>query len=259
MRVPRSRKGLRQQQIVAALEVNPTLRVNQLADELDVSTETVRRDLAELDRAGRISRTYGGAISATNRFEPALNERMMLHVKERRAIASEAAAIYSREDVLLLGGGATMLHFARTLRSVQHRLTVITPSYPVAVELASNRLVDVMLLPGVLEPQEHIVYGPETIRAIGRYAVRTAVIGVSGIDTQGFSEALLSAGEVYSAILGNAEQAVLLADHSKFGKKALFLLSEWSARITLITDILPPEPISEVMARMGSTILVARE
>lgn len=258
MRVPKSRKEVRQQHILSALEANPAVRVNQLADELTVSTETIRRDLTELQQIGRISRTYGGAVGTSNRFEPVLNERMTLHITERRAIAREAAATYAQEDALLLGGGATMLHFARALREVQHRLTVITPAYPIAVELAGNPLIDVMLLPGRLEPQEHIVYGPETQRAVERYAVRTAIIGVSGINTEGFSEALLDAGEVYSAILRSAEQVVVLVDHSKFGKRALVLLSEWSPRVTLVTDSPPPEPLATVLARNGTSVVLAK-
>ena len=151
-----------------------------------------------------------------------------------------------------------MLHFARALREGQHRLTVITPAYPIAVELAGNPLIDVMLLPGRLEPQEHIVYGPETQRAVERYAVRTAIIGVSGINTEGFSEALLDAGEVYSAILRSAEQVVVLVDHSKFGKRALVLLSEWSPRVTLVTDPPPPEPLATVLARNGTSVVLAK-
>lgn len=257
MLVPKSRKEVRQQQILSALEENPSIRVNQLADELTVSTETIRRDLTELQQIGRISRTYGGAVGTSNRFEPVLNERMTLYVAERRAIAREAVASCTQDDALLLGGGATMLHFARALRDVQHRLTVITPAYPIAVELAGNPLIDVMLLPGLLESQEHIVYGPETQRAIERYAVRTAIIGVSGINSEGISEALLGAGEVYSAILRSAEHTVVLVDHSKFGKRALVLLAEWSPRLTVVTDSPPPEPLATVMTRNGTTVLVA--
>ncbi len=259
MRIPRSRKEVRQGQILSALEANPAMRVNQLADELAVSTETIRRDLTELQKIGRISRTYGGAVGMTNRFEPVLKERMSLHIAERRAIAREAAAIYAQEDALLLGGGATMLHFARALRDVQHRLTVITPAYSTAVELAGNPLIDVMLLPGLLEPQEHIVYGPETQRAIERYSVRTAIIGVSGINAEGISEALLSAGEVYSAMLRSAEQTVVLVDHSKFGKRALVLLAEWSPRVTVVTDTPPLEPLATVLARNGTSVLISRQ
>ena len=84
-----SKKTNRQNRILNQLEVNPRIRVNEMAEDLGVSTETVRRDLAELDGAGRIQRTYGGAVSIKT-FEPALAERSTLHVGPRERIAKMA-------------------------------------------------------------------------------------------------------------------------------------------------------------------------
>lgn len=256
MKRTRSRKELRHAQILSALEANPALRVNQLAEQLQVSTETVRRDLAELDEIGRLSRTYGGAISAGSRFEPALTERLGLHVAERQAIARLAMDRFGAAETLLLGGGATMLTFARTLRETRHRLTVITPAYPIAVELSSNPLIEVMLLPGIFEPQERVVYGPETIRALTRYRVEVAIVGASGLAVSGVSEAMLQVGEVYSAIMQNAERTVVLADHSKFGKRALMLLTGWTARVSLVTDRMPDGDLQLAMREAGAEIVL---
>lgn len=254
--MPPSRKEQRHERILAALDANPTLRVNQLADELAVSTETIRRDLTELQQVGRINRTYGGAVSTTNRFEPVLNERMALHVAERRAIARQAAQLYARDEALMLGGGATMLHFARALRDVAHRMTVITPSYSIAAELSQNSAIEVMMLPGLFEPQEHIVYGRETLRAIARYAVPRAILGASGVSEAGISEALLSAGEIYSAIMQHADHSVILADQSKFDKRALVLLEGWGADMTLITDQMPRGPLEMSLRNSRTQIVV---
>ncbi len=253
-----SRKELRQGKILSALGANPSLRVNQLAEELDVSTETIRRDLAELDQIGRLSRTYGGAVSTGNRFEPALNERLGLFVAERRAIARAAAARYESAETLVLGGGATMLAFARALRETRQRITVITPAYPVAVELGSNPLIEVLLLPGAFEPQERMVCGSETVRALERYRAEVALIGASGLDPSGVSEAMLRAGEVYAAMLAHANRGVVLADHSKFGKRALVLLRGWSAALTLITDR-PPDGALAAALREGESDCVVAE
>lgn len=253
----KSRKELRQGRILAALEANPSLRVNQLAEELAVSTETIRRDLSELDRIGRLSRTYGGAVSTGSRFEPALNERLRLFVAERQAIARAAVARYESAETLVLGGGATMLAFARALRETRQRLTVITPAYPVAVELGANPLIEVMLLPGTFEPQERMVCGPETIRALERYRAEVAIIGASGLDPSGVSEAMLRVGEVYAAMLAHANRGVVLADHSKFGKRALVLLRGWSETLTLITDRPPADTLAAAIRDGASDCVVA--
>ena len=181
MKLSRSRKDIRHERILSALEANPALRVAQLAEDLSVSSETIRRDLAELDQLGRIRRTYGGAVRSSH-FEPALNERMTIHVPERRAIAQAAMQRYGGMDTLLLGGGATMVQFARALRFTQQRMTVVTPAYAIANELAANPLIEVMMLPGTFEPQEGLVGGPETIRAIARYRTQATIIGASGLD-----------------------------------------------------------------------------
>lgn len=257
MSIHKSRKNLRQDRILAALERNPALRVSQIAEELDVSTETVRRDLTELESSGGLSRTYGGAVKNSNRFEPALNDRLGLNITERRAIASEAVSRYAAEEALLLGGGATMIQFARALREVARRITVVTPAYPVAVELAANPLIEVVMLPGIFDAQEHIAYGPETIRALDRYKVRTAFIGASGLNADGVSEALLGVGEVYSAMAERSEHCVVLADSGKFEKRALVLLTEWDARITLISDAAPQGALAEALHSAGTEIVIA--
>ena len=257
MGTQKSRKRVRQDSILAALERNPALRVVQIAEELEVSTETVRRDLDELQSTGSLSRTYGGAIKNTNRFEPALDERLSLMVSERRAIAVEAVSHYANEEALLLGGGATMIQFARALREVPRRITVVTPAYPIAVELAANPMIEIIMLPGIFEPQEHITVGPDTLRAMDRYKVRTAIIGASGLNADGVSEALLKVGEVYGAMVERSEHAVVLADAGKFGKRALVLLTDWNAATTLVTNAAPEGALRTALDRSGTKVIVA--
>lgn len=251
------RKDSRQAHILSALEDNPALRVNQLAQEFGVTTETIRRDLAALAQAGRINRTYGGAVRIGNRFEPVLTDRIKLLVTERRKIARHAVDLHANGDALLLGGGATMLQFARSLSKIQHRIIVITPALPVAQELAINPQIEVMLLPGVLDPHEHMVTGPETLRAVEKFRAPVAIIGASGLNGEGVSEAMPSMGEVYMAMLANADRGVILADHSKFDKRALILLSSWSQRLSLITDRSPSAELSTAIRNGGANIVLA--
>ena len=251
------RKDDRQARILSALEDNPALRVNQLAQEFRVTTETIRRDLTELSDAGQISRTYGGAMKSGGGFEPVLTDRLKLYVEERRLVASHAADLYADSHTLLLGGGATMLHFARILSKTQHRMIVITPALSVAQELAANPHIKVMLLPGVLDAQEHVVTGPETLRAIEKFHAPTTIIGVSGLSCEGASEAMPSIGEVYTAMLASADCGIILADHSKFDKRALVLLSEWTPRLSLVTNRLPEPDLATAIESGGAKILLA--
>ena len=112
----------------------PTLRVNELADLLAVSTETARRDLAELAERGLINRTYGGAMRPVS-FEPALAEREGLMVAERERIAAAAVKLISADDILMIGGGATTLQFARRVAVECNHLTIITHAFSIAMVL----------------------------------------------------------------------------------------------------------------------------
>ena len=124
----RPRKSTRQDRITAELRAAPSLRVNELAALLAVSTETVRRDLTEMGEAGLINRTYGGAIRPVA-FEPAVAVREGLMIAERERMAEVAAGLVEPNDILMIGGGATTLHLARRLAVVVDHVTVITHGF----------------------------------------------------------------------------------------------------------------------------------
>jgi DNA-binding Lrp family transcriptional regulator len=127
----------RHKRIVEELQASPTLRVAALAAALGVSTETIRRDLDELDRQGLVSRTYGGGVRPYG-SEPALGERQTLLIAERKAMAAAAAGLITPGDVLFIGGGATTGHVAQRLAADSSALTVFTDSFAVAGNLAVN-------------------------------------------------------------------------------------------------------------------------
>jgi DeoR/GlpR family transcriptional regulator of sugar metabolism len=251
-----SKKAKRQEQILKALELDPAMRVNDLARRLDVSQETVRRDLSELDDSGRIKRTYGGAIRAT-RFEPHLAERLQLHIKERERIAQKAVELLGDHESLFVGGGSTTFHFARALKSIDRRLTVLTPSFGIATELASNTKIEVLFLPGQVEPREGLVHGPETLEYIGRYRTPLAVVGATAVDEEGVSEALLSSARVYQAMVQSADRTFVLADSSKMGGRSLRVVLKWNPNVDLLTDTQPSDSIRQAAEDAGAQILVA--
>lgn len=249
-----SKKTQRHEHILSVLEANPSIRVNELAEELGVSTETVRRDLTKLDEAGRIKRTYGGAIR-TKTFEPALAERSQLHIRAREKIAHLAMERIGDADSLFIGGGATTLHFARALRGVDRRLTVLTPAFSIATELSINPRIQVMSLPGVVEPKEGLVYGAETLKCIRQFRTQIAVMGASGVDENGVSEALLHAAQVYSAMIESADETIILADASKFGNRSLQQIIGWNRHVCLISEKAPPAMLSDAIRKSGAEII----
>lgn len=241
---------------MAALDGNPSMRVRELAEVLDVSTETVRRDLSELDEAGRINRTYGGAVRGQV-SEPHLAERLNLNVEARQAIGQAAARLIEGVDTIFVGGGATTLHFVRILRGIDRQISVLTPALRVAAELSVNPQIEVMCLPGIYEGKEGLVTGTETLRAIEKFCAPVAVMGASAVNAAGIGEAMLRASEVYAAMIRCSERALVLADRSKFDQRALRVIAPWSSRIHLVSDAAPAGHLGEAIRDSGAEVTVA--
>ncbi len=251
---PRLGKTDRQTRIVAELRARPSLRVNALAARLLVSTETVRRDLADLDRAGLISRTYGGAVTPVN--EPGVAVRETLMIAERQRIAEAAMRVISPQDILMIGGGATTLHFARRLAADFNHLTIITHAFAIATALASNSTHKVLMLPGQYDGREGLIHGPDTIDALQRFHASKAILGASGLTGEGPNDAGFGPGLIYGAMMRRAAQACILADHGKFDVPSLTVYGAWSAAVTLITDQRPTGPLAASLALARTTVLL---
>src|SRR5574338_268930 len=188
MRRRATKKTDRQQRILQELRANTAIRISELAKELGVSGETIRRDLAELGEAGAINRTYGGAVARPFGAEPTWNERHNQMREERQTIAKLAVGLAAPGDVLMLESGSTILHFAQQLAASAKDMTVVTPSPYVAVALAHNPSITVILCPGTLNAREGTVLGPETVQFLEQFNANLAFVGSSGITVDGLNE-----------------------------------------------------------------------
>ena len=250
------KKERRQDQILKALDRSPAMRVRDLAETLNVSTETIRRDLTHLDKTGRINRTYGGAVRGQV-SEPHLAERLNEHIAARQAIARTAMALIGEAETIFIGGGATTLHFARALRSFTRQLTVVTPAFRVATELSENPRIQIMCLPGIFDGKEGLVTGPETLAAIRRYYAPVAFMGASAIDAGGVSEAMLGPSEVYRAMIESAQSVYILADQSKFDRRSLKYIAAWTDVTHLVTDVAPNADLLNALKAGGTEITLS--
>ena len=248
-------KSDRQSRIVAELRSAPSLRVNELASLLGVSTETVRRDLAELGERGLINRTYGGAMRPLT-FEPALAEREKLMVEERERIAAAAVRLVEPNDILMIGGGATTTIFARRLAAERDHLTVITHAVSIAIALASNPFHKVLMLPGQYDSREGLIHGPDTIEALQRYRAGKAFLGSSGLTAEGLSDAGVGPSLIYGAMMRRSSETIILADHSKFDRASLSVYGPWSKSVLLVTDRMPEGELLLAIETSGARCLV---
>ena len=254
---PLPKKKARQAQILTELGIFPELRVHELSARLSVSQETIRRDLSELADQGKISRTFGGAVSLANTV-PGIDERKNLMIAERDQMSKIAASLVEPNDLLMVGGGSTTMRFAMALVNLDFPITIVTHSLPFATSVSRNKQIEVELLPGKLIPEEGLTTGTNTLRAIDKLKAHKAIVGASGINERGLY-ALLEPGEVYAAMVKCAEKALLLIDSTKFGATALSQYGEWTSKMSLITDRLPDTMIQTAMEKASVPILLAEQ
>ena len=138
----------RLERILSSIRLNTTIRLNVLADEFEVSPETIRRDLERLHSQGLISRTYGGAMSNSPGRDPSFSERMETNASARDAVAREAVKLVQPGDVIFISSGVTSLQFAQHLATYAEEITAITTSVHVANALSTLKTSRTILAPG---------------------------------------------------------------------------------------------------------------
>jgi len=249
-------KSSRHSQILTQITQTPSLRVAELAARMGVSTETIRRDLDELTSQGLVNRTYGGAVR-TPSTEPSVGERHALFVAERERIARAASALVRPGSLVMIGAGATTTHVARRI-AVEHKgLTVITHSFGVATVLALNPTITVLMAPGAYLPSEGATVGAHATRFINEFSADLAILGASGLTSEGATDALLEPAAVYGAIASRAGETMVVADHSKFDRVFAARYASWREIGTVVTDMAPTGALADSLARHRVKVVTA--
>nr|WP_320135915.1 DeoR/GlpR family DNA-binding transcription regulator [uncultured Amphritea sp.] len=250
-----NKKTKRQKRIIEELGFQPGLRITELAEKLGVSAETVRRDLDELTAQGMIDRTYGGAVIRKNMQEPVLNERQNLMVEERQKIARAAVPVLMGGKHFMIGSGATTVHLARRMAYEMNNITVFTHSFGVATVLSLNPTIKVLMAPGCYYAPEGALHGSQTIRYLQNFRADWAILGASGLDLEGGSDAVIEAGEVYGAMIARSTRTMIVADHSKFNLTFAANYCRWEEVDALVSDVHPTQALADVIEAAGTSVV----
>lgn len=206
-----------------------------LADALQVSESTVRRDLDYLEESGTAKRTHGGVFyTGASPKLPHFDERQPAQWDKKRMIAAKAAELIDDGDTVLLDGGTTTYEVARWL--VGRPLQVVTNSLPVANLFASSSDTDLVLLGGYVYPRTGVSLGPYANDMLQRLNVRKTVLSVAGINDRGFFNSNLLLVETERAMMQAAEEVIVVADSTKFGHQSLAHLCPWNEVNHLVVD-----------------------
>ena len=249
------------QQAMASLVISRgRASVTDLAQEYDVTTETVRRDLAALDRAGILRRVHGGAVPARalHVVEPGVMERETTRADYKDAIA-EAAVDYLPVSggSVLLDAGTTTGRIAAVLPS-DRDLVVVTNSVPIASRLAAMPTVSLHLLGGRVRGLTQAAVGEPALRALDALRVDVAFIGTNGISvSHGLSTPDSEEAAVKRAMVRSASYVVVVADSTKVGRESLMSFAPIDRVDVLITDSeVNPDHRAE-LAAAGVEVVVA--
>lgn len=222
--------------------------VAELAEELDVSKATVRRDLGELEADGLVERSHGGAVPATAvGHEQPYGQREVQRLDAKIAIGERAIDEVHEGDVVLFDSGTTTMQVAkRTPPDLAVR--AVTNSPLLALELAT-RDVDVSLTGGTLRETTRSLVGPSTERYLRRRHFDVAFVGTNAVDPHaGLSTPNEAEANVKRLLVERAERVVLLADASKFGEHSVVRFADCSAVDLLITDDRPGDEIETALS-----------
>jgi len=229
----------RQQAMAHLISRRGRLSVVQLADQFEVTTETVRRDLSTLDRMGLVRRVHGGAVPAGSLtvIESGIGERDQSNTQAKEAIANAAVSLLPPPDsVVVIDAGSTTARFAAALPR-DHRLTVITHAVPVATRLAGLPQIELHLLPGKVRPTTHAAVGAETVAALADLRADVAFIATNGL-TVGHGLTTPDSDEAASkrAMIACARKTVVLADSTKLGVETAVRFATLDSIDVLVTD-----------------------
>lgn len=242
----------REHSILNRLMVQGAVSVADLSSELEVSEVTIRSDLSSLEERGLLSRTHGGALPS---IHPHIFQRQNMNIEEKHRIAKAAADLVEDGDAIMIEAGTTTSLLPRYLAG-KRDILIITNSIPAFESAKSNPALKITLVGGEFRDSTDSFVGRITLDTIRRFNVRCAFVGTDGFSLKsGITTHLIEGGDVISVMRERAENLVLLADSSKYGKTGVVTILPLSQINTLITDTGLSDAVKEELSQIPLHII----
>lgn len=227
----------RQRAIVDEARRAGRVEVTALAECLDVTTETIRRDLTALERQGLVRRVHGGAIPVERLgFEPGLDARSAANTEAKERIAKAALAELPTEGAILLDAGTTTARLAELLPP-DRELTVITNSLPIAMTLSARPSITLLMVGGRIRGRTLATVDTWAQQALRDTFVDLAFLGTNGLSVgRGLTTPDQTEAAAKAAMIAAARRSVVLADHTKLGVDHLARFGTLDQIDTVVTD-----------------------
>ena len=253
-------KEERHSAILDSLLKQGSVLVTDLASSLEVSSVTIRKDLTELEKEGKLYRSHGKAI-LINPFtnNRTVSEKEKYNTEEKRLIGIEAAKFITPDDSIVLASGTTIHALARNLHPTS-RLTVVTASLQAAEALAPLDNVELIQLGGIVRHTSLSVVGKYAEMILSGFSFSKLFLGVDGIDPEfGLSTTDMREAEINRTMMKAAQKTIVLADSTKFGKRGFAKICNAEDVDMIITDSRLPQQTRDQIEEMGIDLVIADE
>lgn len=234
-----------------------SMRIHSIAAALDVSEETVRRNVRRLSDEGLVRKVHGGVLLQFGSSEPSLAQRMAENPLPKQRIAAHVARLVRNGSSLFLDIGSTTAFIAEALKGHQD-LLIVTNSVSVAHHLAARNNNRVFMPGGELRGHDGGIFGAQALDFVRDFRMDFAILSTSAVNAQhGFMLFDLEEARYSRAIMANARTRIVAADSSKFGRSAPIALDMPSSVDLLVTNARPPGDIEDAARLWGTEIIIA--
>ncbi|GAA5421479.1 DeoR/GlpR family DNA-binding transcription regulator [Tetragenococcus halophilus] len=204
----------REEEIIAIVSENKKIEVNELADQLEVSRVTVRKDLDKLEERGILHRQHGFAVLNS---QDDINYRLAINYDLKRKIAKEAAKLVKDGETVMIESGSTCTLLAEELAYRKNDVTIITNSNFIASYIRKAEAVKVLLIGGEYQKDSQVNVGPLVKKVISEFHVDKLFVGIDGFDEKrGFTGSDVTRSDTANTLMNSANHTIVLTDSSKF-------------------------------------------
>ncbi|WP_299669776.1 DeoR/GlpR family DNA-binding transcription regulator [uncultured Polaribacter sp.] len=248
------KKKERQQKIVDEVSISRKVSSNFLSEKLNVSEDTIRRDIKELDKKGLLTKVHGGAMSTIQKLYH-YNEDVIYKREEKVLIAKKAITLIEDGMAIIISGGTTNLMLAKLLPK-KLKATVYTYSLPIAMQLVEHQFVDTIFIGGKIHRNSMVTTGIDVIQYLSNVRANLCFIGVSGFSLeQGITGEGYEVALVKKAMIKASERIIYLATSNKLNLRLNFDICGIKEIDTAITDLDPQDPLLEAYVEAGVQLI----
>lgn len=248
----------RHQHILIHLDKHKYASVQDLSDLMQVSLVTIRKDLTYLEKEGYLYRTHGGASKKSRyAFEENVKEKEMVNVTQKQQIAKKALEYIQDNDFIILASGTTIHYFARILEESK-KITVLTSSLRVSMELSQLTNVNVIQIGGELRKSSISVVGSVAEDMLKEFSCTKLFLGIDGIDINfGISTSNAAEAHLNRAMIEQADTVYVLGDSTKVDKRGFGRICGLDRVNTFITDSKIEQEDIERLEEAGINVIIA--